>query len=426
MPSTVIVGAQWGDEGKGRVVDLYSAEADLVVRFQGGNNAGHTVEVGNLKFAFHLIPTGILRERLCLIGNGVVVDLAGLLKEMADLEAQGIRVRGNLLISENAHLIMPYHPKLDALEERSLGDGKIGTTLRGIGPAYVDKVGRRGIRVGDLAEDDVFRAKLEGNLREKNLLFERIYGETPLSFDAIYQEFQSYYTQVREMICDTSLVIYNALREGKRVLFEGANGALLDVDFGTYPMGTSSNPIAGAVCTGAGIGPRQVDRVIGIVKAYTTRVGEGPFPTELSGDVAFQIREAGREYGATTGRPRRCGWFDAVVVRKAARLCGLESMAVTHLDVLSQFERIPVCIGYDLGGRQVEHFPNSLAQVGRCRPIYEELEGWRSDVNGVSTWQDLPAAAQRYLRRLEELTELSIELVTVGPQREQTVYCSSS
>lgn len=425
MPTAVIVGGQWGDEGKGRIVDNYADGADLVARFQGGNNAGHTVVVDGVRFAFHLIPTGIVRGKLSVIGNGVVVDPESLLEEIANLASKGVSVDGKLLISENAHLIMPYHRALDKCQEQALGDSAIGTTLRGIGPCYADKAARRGIRVGDLVEEDVFRARLESNVEEKNRLFEAIYHQPPLDFEETFQRYRGYYQRIKGMITDTSVVVARALQAGQNVLFEGANGALLDLDFGTYPYATSSNPLAGAVCTGIGIGPKQIDRVIGVVKAYTSRVGSGPFPTELADtehpEIVDRMRAVGREYGVTTGRPRRCGWFDAVVVNKAARLNGLDALAVTHLDVLDTFDRVPMCTAYRCQGKTIDYFPNSLSRLASCEPVYEELPGWKQDISSARTMDELPENARAYLRHIEELIGVPIVMVTVGPEREQVI-----
>jgi len=421
MPSTVIVGAQWGDEGKGRVVDICAARADLVVRYQGGNNAGHTVMVGEEVFAFHLIPSGIAQGKFCVIGNGLVVDLAALLEEKRSLEARGIRVQGNLAISDHCHLILPYHKLLERAEEERLGVRRLGTTQRGIGPAYADKAARRGIRLGELADPASFREHLEHNVAEKNEILTKIFGLEPLSAEALCQEALEQFRQIAAMVTDTSLLVNRALDEGKEVLFEGAHGTLLDIDFGTYPYVTSSNPLAGAVCAGIGIGPKRIDRVIGVVKAYTTRVGEGPFPTECGEELASRFRAPGREYGTTTGRPRRIGWFDAVVVRKAVRLNGLEEIAITHLDVLDQFDRIPVCGAYFREGERVEEFPNLLSGLAGCQPVYEELPGWKQDTSGARRWEDLPPRARDYICCLEQLLGVKASILLVGPRREQTI-----
>jgi len=419
VPATVVVGAQWGDEGKGRVVDLLAEHADLVVRFQGGNNAGHTVLADGRTYHFHLLPCGLLRGIVSVIGNGVVVDPATLLEEVDTLAEQGHPVDGKLLLSENAHLIMPYHPLLDRLFEEAMGPEAIGTTLRGIGPAYADKYARLGIRVADLLNDGVFRRRVELNVRLKNGLLENVFHQPPLDTDAICAQYLGYRDRLRPWVTDTSLFVEQQLRAGKRVLFEGANGCMLDVDFGTYPYTTSSNTIAGAVLTGAGVSGWGFDRFLGVVKAYTTRVGQGPFPTEAPTDIAAHIRERGHEYGTTTGRPRRCGWFDAAVVRKAARLNQLTALAVTHLDVLDDFATIRVGTGYRAGGETLTEMPNSLYRLDGAKPVYEDLPGWRADTSAVRRWSDLPRNAQRYIERIETLTGVAVELVTVGASREQ-------
>ena len=419
VPATVIVGAQWGDEGKGRVVDLLAAEADLVVRFQGGNNAGHTVLVDDQMYHFHLLPCGLLRGVTSAIGNGVVVDPAVLLEEVDALEQRGHPVGARLLLSENAHLIMPYHPVLDRLYEQALGDEAIGTTLRGIGPAYADKYARLGIRVADLLNDAVFRRRLELNLRLKNGLIEQVFRQAPLEFDTIYTTYAGYRERLAAWVTDTSEVVDTALDRGERVVFEGANGCMLDIDFGTYPYTTSSNTLAGAVCAGAGICPRRIERIVGVAKAYTTRVGQGPFPTELVGELGDQLRERGQEYGTTTGRPRRCGWFDAAVVRKAMRLNGLDSLAVTHLDVLDGFEALRIGIGYRKDGEMLREMPNTLYRLDGAEPVYEDLPGWQTDTSEVRRWEHLPPNAQRYIERLEELTGVPVGFITVGARRDQ-------
>lgn len=426
VAATVVVGAQWGDEGKGRVVDILAERADLVVRFQGGSNAGHTVWVGEEHFALHLIPTGILRGKKCVIGNGVVVDPHALSEEADNLENRGVSVWNNLVISENAHLILPYHRLLDEAHERSLGDGKIGTTLRGIGQAYADKAARVGLRVGDMADEKEFCAKLERLADSKNQILKQVYGGENLPWEKVCEEYLRYAERLRPLITDTSLLINSALDDGKHVLFEGAQGALLDIDFGTYPYCTSSNSTAGGACTGTGVSPKRIDTIVGVMKAYTTRVGEGPFPTELEGsgvegDIAEAMRKPGREYGSTTGRPRRIGWFDALVVRRAVMLSGIEELAVTHLDVLDQFEKIPVCVGYEYDGERMDIFPASSAKLRKCRPIYEELPGWKQDTSRAKKFAELPANGRRYLDRISELTGVAVKMVLVGPRRDQTV-----
>jgi len=421
VPSTVIVGSQWGDEGKGRVVDLLSADADLVVRYQGGNNAGHTVWVGEERYAFHLIPTGILRGKLSVLGAGMVIDVSVLLQEAADLSSRGVPVQGNLRLSENAHLILPYHKVLEAAEEERRGARAIGTTRRGIGPAHEDKVARRGIRVGDLRDADGLARKLDDILAYKNAIIERVYGLPALNRGEIYEDLRAQYAEIKDWICDTSTLVLDALCSKRKVLFEGAHGTMLDIDWGTYPYVTSSNPLSGTVCAGAGVGPKWIDRIIGVAKAYTTRVGAGPFPTKQEHEVAAAIRELGGEYGTTTGRARDVGWLDCVVLRKSARLNGLDSLAITHLDVLGQFDEIPVCVNYQCDGATVSEFPNDLETLARCRPMYEKLPGWKSDISGTRSFEDLPTNAKRYVNRICESVGVPISHVLVGRQRDQSI-----
>lgn len=421
MPATVVVGSQWGDEGKGRVVDLLAADADLVVRYQGGNNAGHTVWVGDQRFALHLIPTGILRGKLCLLGAGMVIDLSVLRQEESELASRGIAVKGRIRISENAHLILPYHKLLEQAEEARLGPRAIGTTRRGIGPAYEDKVARRGLRVGDLRDPDGLAEKLGHIVRYKNLILQRVYDAPGVSPDQVYDELRPLCDHYRDAVCDTSRLIQEALAQGRQVLFEGAHGTMLDIDWGTYPFVTSSNPLSGTVCAGAGIGPKQVDRIVGAAKAYTTRVGAGPFATEVEEAIASKMRDIGGEYGTTTGRQRRIGWFDAVVVARSARLNGLDSLAITHLDVLGQFERIPVCVAYELDGERISDLPSDIARFARCRPVYESLPGWQTDVSAARRFSDLPANAQRYVNRISELVGVPVWCAMVGRRRGQDI-----
>jgi len=421
LPATVVVGSQWGDEGKGRVVDLLSAEADVVMRYQGGNNAGHTVWVGDQRFAFHLIPTGILRGKLSLLGAGMVIDLAVLLEEENRLAASGVNVIGNLRLSENAHLILPYHKLLEAAEEDRLGSKAIGTTRRGIGPAYEDKAARRGLRVGDLRDPDLLADKLTSITELKNLILRKVYGRPQVDAEKVFNDLRPLYQHYADTICDTSLVVQEALAGGKQVLFEGAHGTMLDLDWGTYPFVTSSNPTSGAVASGAGIGPKFVGHVIGVAKAYTTRVGAGPFPTEVAEEVAVTMREPGGEFGTTTGRARRIGWFDAVVVRKTGRINGLDALAITHLDVLGRFDEIPICVAYDCSGERTAHFPNDLGLLAKCQPAYETVPGWKCDIAAARRFSDLPANAQKYVRRIEELVETPISHVLVGRQRDQSI-----
>jgi adenylosuccinate synthase len=421
MAAVVLIGAQWGDEGKGKVTDFLAEKADLVVRYQGGNNAGHTVVANGEEFKLHLIPSGILYpEKTCIIGNGVVVDPKVLLDELDYLAERNAKT-GKLLISSNAHVIMPYHRLLDSLEEDARGEHKIGTTKRGIGPAYMDKSSRIGIRIIDLLDSEEFAGKLRRNLKEKNNLLTKVYGVEPLDFEAIYKEYSAYAERIRSFVADSSLVIDESLKAGEKVLFEGAQGTLLDLDHGTYPYVTSSHPIAGGACIGAGVGPTRINRVVGVIKAYTTRVGEGPFPTELLDELGEQIRNLGHEFGTTTGRARRCGWFDAVIARYAVRVSGISDFALMKLDVLSGLEKIKVCVGYRVNGEVIYEFPQSQKIFCACEPVYEEMPGWQEDITGVTRFEDLPKAAQDYVRRIEELTETQCTIVAVGPGREQTI-----
>lgn len=422
MSNLAVVGTQWGDEGKGKVIDLLSGEADIIARYQGGDNAGHTVIVGKEEFVFHLIPSGILHaDKKCLIGNGVVIDLKALLGEIDYLKSKGVKFDDNLLLSENAHLTMPYHKILDKIIDERRGKGRLGTTGRGIGTAYIDKAARVGIRLVDLLDEETFREKLEINLEEKNYLLEKFYNQEKINLQSILQEYLAYGEQIKNYVGNVSLFLNQAFEEGKKVLFEGAQGALLDIDFGTYPYVTSSNPIAGAAATGLGIGPTWINKVLGVTKAYTTRVGEGPFPTQFSSEFEEGMRVRGREYGATTGRPRRCGWFDAVVVRHAVRVNGLDSLAVTKLDVLDELEKIKIGVGYRYKGELLKEFPALLKVVRQCQPVYEEMEGWKEDTSQARNYDELPLRARAYLQRIEELTKTDISLISVGPQRNQTI-----
>jgi len=423
MASIIIVGAQWGDEGKGKIVDLYTEFADAVVRFQGGNNAGHTLVVNGNKTVLHLIPSGALHPgKLCVIGNGVVVDPGVLLEELDGLKKRGYLLDDSFLrISEQAHLIMPYHKAIDLARERLRGKGKIGTTGRGIGPAYEDKVARTGIRFVDLLEQDTFRDKLRHNIKEKNIYLKAILKEKTLSFKEIHDTYRGYRERLKGHVVNTGLLLDNEIRAGKKVLFEGAQGTLLDVDHGTYPFVTSSNTVIGGLCSGAGIGARNVHQIIGISKAYTTRVGSGPFPTELKGPEGEKLKEEGSEFGATTGRPRRCGWFDAVGVRHAVRVNGITGIALTKLDVLTGFKKIGVCVAYRCEGKTYHDFPASLRVLERAQPIWERMDGWNTPISGAKKFSDLPANAQRYVRRLEEIIGTEMILISVGPGREQTI-----
>jgi adenylosuccinate synthase len=420
MSNIVIVGAQWGDEGKGKIVDLLTRYADIVVRFQGGNNAGHTVFLKDQKFVFHLMPSGILYEgKTCVIGNGVVVDPAVLIQEMGDLRQRGyLRDDSQLMISEEAHLILPYHRRIDVAKDRVF---KIGTTGRGIGPAYEDKVTRCGIRMIDLLDEKTFRAKLEANLLQKNPYLVEILKEKGFEFSEILNEYAGYRKQLERYVKDTSSFLYEESRKGKRILFEGAQGAMLDLDHGTYPFVTSSNTVAGNACAGSGIGPTMIDSVVGVAKAYTTRVGEGPFPTELQDDVGQKLRENGGEYGATTGRPRRCGWFDTVVVNHAIRVNGIKELTITKLDVLNDFGQVKICVGYRLKGKIIHQVPSNPDHLANVVPVYEELEGWNADIRGVREISGLPQKAQQYLRRIEALTGTPIGMVSTGSERDETM-----
>ena len=421
MPSVVVVGAQWGDEGKGKIIDLLAADTDYVVRFQGGNNAGHTVVVGQEEFIFHLIPSGILHPgTIAVIGNGVVVDPQALLDEIALLRRRGVAIERNLLISELAHIIFPYHKALDRAREEAPGARRLGTTGRGIGPCYVDKVGRCGIRLADLIDPEVLEEKLRVNLEEKNAILTGAYHKPALSFEEVLRRYRTYGEQLAPFAADVTVTLNEALAAGKRILFEGAQGTLLDIDYGTYPYVTSSNATAGGVCVGGGVGPSRIDRVIGVAKAYTTRVGEGPFPTEFPPDLMEAVRARGREFGATTGRPRRCGWFDAVVARHAACVNGLDEIVITKLDVLDDQPEIQICTAYRINGRTVRAFPARIEKLWRCEPVYETHPGWQVDTTGVQRFEDLPLNAQRYLKRIEALVGTPLRLVSVGSERRQT------
>ncbi len=422
MPSTVVIGAQWGDEGKGKIIDILSQSSDCIVRYQGGNNAGHTVVINGESFILHLIPSGILhKNKTCIIGNGVVVNPEALISEIDRLTSRGIKVNNNLLISEQAHLIFPYHSKMDELRERSKGKGKIGTTKRGIGPCYTDKVSRCGIRMVDLMDDDIFARKLKANLKEKNAILRNVYGFKGYTFKSLYRQYIGYREKMRSYIKDTALIINRALDSNKKVLFEGAQGTMLDVDFGTYPYVTSSNATAGGACTGSGVGPSRINKVIGVVKAYTTRVGEGPFPTEFSKGLMGIIRDKGKEFGATTGRPRRCGWFDALIVKQAVMVSGITEIVVTKLDVLDNLEKIKICTGYKYKGKNINSFPTNTEMLFEAAPQYEELPGWLSDTSGILSFDKLPKKAKKYLSRLSNLVGARISMISIGSERRQTL-----
>ena len=425
MATTVLVGAQWGDEGKGKVIDVLTEQADVVVRYQGGNNAGHTVEVGDEKYVLHLIPSGILHPgKLSVIGNGVVVDPLALLEEIEHLQGRGVVVNGNLLVSDRANLVMPYHRVLDAIREEHSGKHgkiKIGTTKRGIGPAYADKVARTGIRVVDLLTPATFSAKLRSKIRETNEIF-RAFDVKPLSFKKVNDDYLAVAKKLRRYIADTVTLLNRHERDGRQILLEGAQGTLLDIDFGTYPYVTSSNTTAGGACAGSGIPPHRIGRVVGVMKAYTTRVGEGPFPTELHDDHGTMLRETGREFGATTGRPRRCGWFDAIATRFSVMLNGIDELAVTKMDVLDSLPKIKVCVAYKLDGKLIDTVPADVDELLRCQPVYQEFDGWQVSTKLVRDFDDLPKRARVYLQKLAQLSGAKLSIVSVGARREETMF----
>jgi adenylosuccinate synthase len=421
MPAVVLVGAQWGDEGKGKATDLLGSRVDYCVRYQGGNNAGHTVVIGDKKFALHLLPSGILTPEVTpVIGNGVVIDVGVLFDEIDGLEAQGIDT-SNLLISANAHLITPYHVTLDKVTERFLGNSKIGTTGRGIGPSYADKTSRLGIRVQDLFDEKILRAKIEGSLLSKNQVLVKVFNRRAVTVDEIVEDLMQHADRLQPYVADTSLLLNRALDENKVVLLEGGQGTLLDVDHGTYPFVTSSNPTAGGACAGSGIGPTKITGVVGILKAYTTRVGSGPFPTELLDEDGEKLRTIGGERGVTTGRPRRCGWFDAPIARYATRINGLTDIFLTKLDVLTGWEKIPVCVAYEIDGKRSEELPMTQTEFHHAKPIYEMLPGWSEDISGAKTMDDLPANARSYIKFLEDVSGTPISAVGVGQDRNATI-----
>ncbi|MDQ0151128.1 adenylosuccinate synthase [Eubacterium multiforme] len=423
MSAFIVIGAQWGDEGKGKMTDYLAEDADVVVRFQGGNNAGHTVEVGDKQYKLHLIPSGILYDdKTNVIGNGVVVDPKALFEEIEYLEGVGVKVTPEkLLISDRAQLIMPYHKVLDKLKEKARGKNDIGTTGKGIGPCYTDKYERCGIRVCDLMHEDVFEEKLRENVEAKNLYITKVLGGEPLNADEILKEYLELGKRMRPFVKDTSVKIYDSIKADKNVLFEGAQGMLLDIDYGTYPYVTSSNTTAGGVASGSGIGPRMITNAVGIAKAYTTRVGKGPFPTELNDETGVWIREKGHEYGVTTGRSRRCGWLDLVILKTAVRVSGLTSLAVTKIDTLAGLDKIKVCVGYKFNGEVIDYFPASLEDLAKCEPVYEEFEGWDDSVADARSYDELPENAKKYIERIEEFTDTNVSIVSVGPKRDQTM-----
>ena len=421
MSTVVVVGTQWGDEGKGKITDFLAEGADVVARYQGGNNAGHTILIGGKKYKLTMIPSGIFNHnKICVIGNGTVLNPKALVEEIDYIRENGFST-DNLKISDRAHVIMPYHLVLDGLEEERKGDGKIGTTRKGIGPCYMDKMARAGIRIVDLMDADEFTAKARRLVEEKNQIIRNVYGGEPLDAEEIIREYLGYAERLRPYVTDTSVVLNDAIDAGKNVLFEGAQGVMLDIDQGTYPFVTSSNPTAGGVCIGSGVGPSKIDQVIGVAKAYTTRVGDGPFPTELHDEIADLIREKGNEYGTVTGRPRRVGWFDSVVVRHARRVSGITGLSLNSLDVLTGLDTVKICTAYTYRGERIEHYPASLKVLSECEAVYEELPGWHEDISGARSLDDLPPNARRYVERVSELTGIPIAIFSVGRNRDQTV-----
>lgn len=421
MPNTVLVGAQWGDEGKGKIIDVLTRDADLVVRFQGGNNAGHTVKIDDKTYVLHLIPSGIFFEdKICIIGNGVVINPVALLDEIEDLRTKNIEVNGRLFVSDRAHVVLPFHGEIDAAREARLSaETRIGTTKRGIGPAYSDKVSRTGLRICDLTGPDA-ATMLETRINEANCILQAL-DAAPLDVNKVRDEYLAVAEKIRPFVADTIVMIHNAVAQDKAVLFEGAQGAMLDIDYGTYPFVTSSNATAGGACTGTGMAPNRIDRVIGVIKTYTTRVGEGPFPTELDDDDGKMLAERGHEFGATTGRPRRCGWFDAVIGRYSAQINGVNYWAMTKLDVLDSFETIKICTAYEVDGKRIDSIPADVNILRRCKPVYEEWPGWMSSTSDISDWNDLPEKARTYINRLCELTGTKLGILSVGPKRSSTM-----
>jgi adenylosuccinate synthase len=420
MANTILVGAQWGDEGKGKIIDVLTGQADVVVRTQGGNNAGHTVFIGKRKFVLHLVPSGILRSRkICVIGNGVVIDPIGLVEEIQGLRRLGIRVDGNLFISETAHLVFPYHRELDAQRELLKGKNKIGTTKRGIGPAYGDKAARTGLRMIDLIRPERFEESLREKIREHNEIL-KAFGAKPLSFKKVHAAYRAAGDRLKPFVTDTVVLLHEAMSRNDDILFEGAQGTFLDIDHGTYPFVTSSNTTSGGACTGSGVPPNRMDRVVGVMKAYTTRVGEGPLPTE-NPEIADMLHAMGREFGATTGRPRRCGWFDAVATRHATMVNGIDELAVTNIDGLDSLEVIKICVGYRVGKTRYDHMPSDVETLARCVPIYVEFPGWQTPTHKARSWRELPAKTRSYLKAIAQLTGAGLSIASIGPAREQTI-----
>ena len=422
MTNTCVIGLQWGDEGKGKIIDILAKDYDIIVRYQGGGNAGHTLIIDDEKFIFHLIPSGILHpDKKCVIGNGIVFDPRLFLDEVAGLSKRNINVNGNLFVSDRAHVVFPYHKKLDLLIEKQKGNSMIGTTGRGIGPCYTDKIARDGIRVAELLHKEHFKEKLKKTVEEKNRLFVDLYKDEPVSWEEIYEEYCVYAEKISPFVCDTVDLMAKAIEDNKKILFEGAQGALLDVDFGTYPYTTSSNASAGGVSPGIGVSPKQIHEIIGITKAYSTRVGSGPFPTEIDGEQGEHIRKKGGEFGSTTGRPRRCGWFDAVAIRHSVRISGVDSLIMTKMDVLDDQETIRICTGYKSNKKVYHNFPADLDVLENCEPVYEEVSGWMEDTSKVRDVKSLPGKAMDYIRKVEEIIGLKVKMVSVGPERLQII-----
>lgn len=420
MAVRVVVGTQWGDEGKGKYIDILAKDSDIVVRFSGGSNAGHTIVHNNICHKLHLVPSGILHPgKICIIGNGVVVDPEILIEEIKNLKRNGVNAE-NLLISDRAHIVMPYHKALDELQEKFRGTKSLGTTKRGIGPAYSDKAERSGIRICDLLKHDIFEKKVRDNLAVKNMIIEKVYGGKGFNAEEMIAQYLSYADTLKKYVTDVNAYLFRAIEQNQNILFEGAQATFLDLDFGTYPYVTSSNPIAGGVCTGAGIGPTYIDEVYGVLKAYTSRVGSGPFPTEQKNETGDMIRELGHEYGTTTGRPRRCGWLDMVMIRYSAMINGLTALAINHVDTIGKLERIKLCKTYEIGGKEVSRIPADIEELALCKPVYEEFEGW-GDISHIRQYKDLPDNAKVYLSRIQELAGVEIKMIGVGSSREQTI-----
>lgn len=424
MSTLAVIGTQWGDEGKGKIVDILSEKADYIVRFQGGNNAGHTVVVDGTKYVLHLLPSGILHDdKKCVLANGMVIDLESLWNETEFMKRMGKNPEGRIFVSERAHVIFPYHKELDAASEKLKGNSSIGTTLKGIGPAYRDKAGRVGIRIADLKDEETFKEKLRWNIREKELTLKYVYSyPVSFSFDEIYSKTLRIYEKISGYVCDTVSLLNRAIDAGEKVLFEGAQATLLDIDVGTYPFVTSSNSSALGIASGAGISPKKIDRIYGVLKAYTTRVGGGPFPTELKDNVGELLRARGHEYGSTTGRPRRCGWLDLFAVKFSATVNGLDGIVITKLDVLDAFSEIKVCVGYELDGKLIENFPSTAKELSRVKPVYETLPGWQRETTHVKSWEELPKEAKNFIRFIEDYLGIPAVMVSTGPQREETIF----